>query len=180
MKNRQVWEGISHMHVAAKLIVFLTYPDADTVRLCALKKHDFYGFGSEKKSVAGDAARKIHNTAAKPPAPSPEWPSLRWSDPGEVAGHPELPELSREALDRLYREILDETDSFSRLERRIEGLHSVAAQRVADRWMDDLSLAQEAVEDAILRIAAMKRRHLLARDFEAWGREAGPGATPDT
>lgn len=61
--GNKIWTGIRHKHLPAKLILFTMYPDGDTMRICALKKHDFYGFKNERKSRAADAAHKVRNAA---------------------------------------------------------------------------------------------------------------------
>lgn len=168
MKNKVVWGGIRHMHVPASLVVFTSYPDPDTVRICALKKHDWYGYGSQRTNIEATAGKKLRNAAEKPAVRSPEWSSLKWADPSEIAGHPELSEMARDGLDRLYREIMDEMDTFSRLGARIETCHRKEAALISDRWLEDLVSAQEAVECAILTLASMRRDHLTVEEVRDW------------
>lgn len=169
----KLWTGIRHMHVAAKLIVFSTYTDDETLRICALKKHDFYGFKRERKSLAENAAQKIRTAADSPAVASPGWSTIKWADPGEIPGHPELPECSREALDDLYQEILEEADTLERLERQIGTLSARTGQRVAEAWIESLIEAQEAVEAQILKAARRQPDSLPALEFERWLTEPG-------
>lgn len=170
--RKGVWDGIGHAHVGNKLTLFTTRPDGDTLRLCAVKKHDFYGFRSERKGRANDAARKVHNASVSPHEPSPGWSGLRWRDPSEVASHPELRELSDAGLRGLYQEILEEGDRFDRLAQAVSGLSPRMRGAVEEAWVASLIEAKEAVEAEIIRSARPPRPHLEPVEFEGWG---GPG-----
>lgn len=170
--RKEVWDGIGHAHVGNKLTLFTTRPDGDTLRLCAVKKHDFYGFRSERKGRANDAARRIHNASVSPHDPSPGWSGLRWRDPSEVASHPELRELSDTGLRGLYQEILEEADRFDRLAQAVIGLSPRMRGAVEEAWVISLIEAKDAVEAEILRSARPPRPHIEPAAFEGWG---GPG-----
>lgn len=170
--RKEVWDGIGHAHVGNKLTLFTTRPDGDTLRLCAVKKHDFYGFRSERKGRANDAARRIHNASVSPHDPSPGWSGLRWRDPSEVAAHPELRELSDAGLRGLYQEILEEADRFDRLGQAVRGLSPRMRGAVEEAWVISLIEAKDAVEAEILRSARPPRPHIEPAAFEGWG---GPG-----
>jgi len=170
--RKEVWDGIGHAHVGNKLTLFTTRPDGDTLRLCAVKKHDFYGFRNERKGRANDAARKIHNASVSPHDPSPGWSGLRWRDPSEVASHPELRELSDAGLRGLYQEILEEADRFDRLGQAVSGLSPRMRGAVEEAWVTSLIEAKDAVEAEIIRSARPPRPHIEPAAFEGWG---GPG-----
>lgn len=170
--RKEVWDGIGHAHVGNKLTLFTTRPDGDTLRLCAVKKHDFYGFRSERKGRANDAARRIHNASVSPHDPSPGWSGLRWRDPSEVASHPELRELSDAGLRGLYQEILEEADRFDRLAQAVIGLSPRMRGAVEEAWVISLIEAKDAVEAEIIRSARPPRPHIEPAAFEGWG---GPG-----
>lgn len=170
--RKEVWDGIGHAHVGNKLTLFTTRPDGDTLRLCAVKKHDFYGFRNERKGRANDAARKIHNASVSPHDPSPGWSGLRWRDPSEVASHPELRELSDAGLRGLYQEILEEADRFDRLGQAVSGLSPRMRGAVEEAWVTSLIEAKDAVEAEIIRSARPPRPHIEPTAFEGWG---GPG-----
>jgi hypothetical protein len=170
--RKEVWDGIGHAHVGNKLTLFTTRPDGDTLRLCAVKKHDFYGFRSERKGRANDAARRIHNASVSPHDPSPGWSGLRWRDPSEVASHPELRELSDAGLRGLYQEILEEADRFDRLAQAVSGLSPRMRGAVEEAWVTSLIEAKDAVEAEILRSARPPRPHIEPSAFDGWG---GPG-----
>lgn len=170
--RKEVWDGIGHAHVGNKLTLFTTRPDGDTLRLCAVKKHDFYGFRSERKGRANDAARRIHNASVSPHDPSPGWSGLRWRDPSEVASHPELRELSDTGLRGLYQEILEEADRFDRLAQAVIGLSPRMRGAVEEAWVISLIEAKDAVEAEIIRSARPPRPHIEPAAFERWG---GPG-----
>jgi len=170
--RKEVWDGIGHAHVGNKLTLFTTRPDGDTLRLCAVKKHDFYGFRNERKGRANDAARKIHNASVSPHDPSPGWSGLRWRDPSEVASHPELRELSDAGLRGLYQGILEEADRFDRLGQAVSGLSPRMRGAVEEAWVTSLIEAKDAVEAEIIRSARPPRPHIEPTAFEGWG---GPG-----
>lgn len=170
--RKEVWEGIGHTHVGNKLTLFTTRPDGDTLRLCAVKKHDFYGFRNERKGRANDAARKIHNASVSPHDPSPGWSGLRWRDPSEVASHPELRELSDAGLRGLYQEILEEADRFDRLGQAVSGLSPRMRGAVEEAWVTSLIEAKDAVEAEIIRSARPPKPYLEPAAFDGWG---GPG-----
>ena len=167
-QGRDIWGSIRHKHIGSKLILFLVYPDADTVRLCAIKKHDFYGFRRERKSRVEDAARKIGNAAASPHTPSPNWPSLKWTDPGAIAQHIELRELSREGLSSLYQEVLEEIDTLALPCQRIEGMSDKLARSFTDGWFEGLEEAQSAIEDQLCELARKAKPHFSPKAFETW------------
>lgn len=172
-RGASFWGGVRHMHVAAKLIVFLTYPDEETVRLCAIKKHDFYGFRSERKSLAANAASVVLRSALSEPQPYPDWGRLSWRDPADILTSAELRELSRDALDALYREVVEEGESFGRLRRATEGMTDRNAARVADAWIEDLLRAEAAVQAVILERASHRHAHTPPEVLTGWAVPGG-------
>jgi hypothetical protein len=170
--RKLLWEGVGHAHVGNKLTLFTTRPDGDTLRLCAIKKHDFYGFRNERKGRANDAARKVHNASVTPHSPSPGWAGIKWRDPSEIPGHPELRELSEAGLRGLYQDLLSEADQFDRLGEAVMGLSPKMRGAVEEAWTSGLIEALGAVETEIIRTARAPKPHLEPAVFEVWG---GPG-----
>jgi len=170
--RKAVWDGVGHAHVGNKLTLFTTRPDGETLRLCAVKKHDFYGFRNERKGRANDAARKIHNASASPHAPSPGWSGLKWRDPSEIPSHPELAELSDKGLRALYDEVNTEAETFGRLAETVQELSPRMRAAVEEAWMSGLVDALDAIETAIIRSARRPKAHIEPDRFEGWG---GPG-----
>lgn len=168
------WGGVRHMHVGAKLVVFTAYPDNDTLRICALKKHDFYGFKRERKSMAVNAAHVILRAALAEPKPFPDWGRFTWKDPSEVPDHPELKEMSREALDALYQDVVREGEDFGKLRKATEGMTDKNASRIADAWLEDLLKAENAVQSAILERARYRHDHTPTELFERWSETPVP------
>lgn len=162
------WEGVKHMHVGQKLIVFTAYPQDDTLRICALKKHDFYGFKRERKSMAANAASVVLRAAMSPAKTFPDWGKVSWKDPADILSHPELMEHSRDALDTLYQEIVEEGDSFARLRRATDGMSETNANRIAEAWLEDLLRAEEKVQTVILARARHRHAHTPAEAFTRW------------
>lgn len=166
-----LWTGIRHMHLAAKLVVFTMYPDEDTIRLCAIKKHDFYGFKNERRSLASTAAQTIRYAATKGHCPSPEWSGLRWSDPAEIANHPELPELSSQGLGRLMDELMEEVDSLEKLKRKGEPLSPARRVELADRWLDSIIEAQDALHERMMHLHKLSSGLAEPALFTRWGED---------
>ncbi len=173
-RGNDAWEDVRHIHVGAKLVLFATYPDEETIRICALKKHDFYGFKRERKSMATNAANVILRAAMAETKPFPDWGKITWKDPAELLDHPELPELSREALDALYQDLAQEGEDFTRLRRATEGMTDRNASRVADAWLDDLLKAEARVQDVILARARHRHDHSPAELFTRWEESPEP------
>lgn len=170
--RKAVWDGIGHAHVGNKLTLFTTRPEGDTLRLCAVKKHDFYGFRKERKGRTNDAARKIHNASITPHAPSPGWSGLKWRDPSEIPLHPELKELSDVGLRSLYDQINAESDDFSRLADAVKGLSPRMRSAVEEAWTSGIIDAIDAIETEIVRSARRSKPFLKPDRFDEWG---GPG-----
>lgn len=168
------WDGVRHLHVPAKLILFTAYPDDSTVRICALKKHDFYGFKRERKSMSHNAVRVVHRAREAPAQPFPNWNQIIWRDPAEVPGHPELRELSRESLDALYQQIAQESEDFALLRRATDGMSERNAARIADAWLDDLLTAEAAVQEMILERARYRHGHTPPEVMTSWVPETEP------
>lgn len=157
--RNKVWEDVRHLHVSSKLIVFLTYPDEETVKICALKKHDFYGFKNNRSNIERNSASVILRSAIAQSKPFPDWGRMSWRDPSEILDHPELLEMSREALDTLYQEICQEGEDFLKLRKATEGMTDKNASRIADAWLEDLMRAEGVVQDAILKKARYRHEH---------------------
>lgn len=164
----KMWEDIKHLHVGSKLVLFTKTTDEDTIRICALKKHDFYGFKRERKSMAGNAVGVILRAAVADPKPSPDWGKISWSDPSDIHAHPELRELSRDALDALYQEVAEEGETFEKLDRATSGMSEKNALRVADAWLGDLLRAEKEIQDAILFRARLRNDRTPASTFTSW------------
>lgn len=167
-RGLDAWEGVRHLHVGSKLVLFTAYPDEETVRICALKKHDFYGFKRERKSMANNAANVVLRAALSAAQPFPDWGRITWRDPSEIPDHPELREVSREALDSLYQELAQEGEDFSRLRKATEGMTAKNASRVADAWLEDLLVAEAAVQTIILERARYRHAHTPPEIFTVW------------
>ena len=163
-----VWEDIRHIHVGQKLVMFTRYTDDETLRICALKKHDFYGFRRERKNQASNAAQVILRAAMAAASPFPEWGKISWKDPSEIPDHPELKELSRDSLDKLYQEIMEEGEEFTRLRTAISGMSDKNAERISDGWLEDLLKAESAVQEMILTKARHRKDNTPPDIFTAW------------
>lgn len=163
-----VWGSARHIHVGSNAILFNTFPEPDTLKLCALRNHAFYNFKGGRKNQDGAAAAKVNTASASPSLPSPGWTQLRWSDPGEIPGHPEFRELSRDGLDAVYQEVLAEGQSLERLARQIEGMSGRNAARVSDGWLDSLIASEAACEKRLVEVARRGPDHMVAAQFEPW------------
>ena len=130
--NKDSWGGLNHAHICSKLIVFTGYPEQTTLKLCAVVKHDAYGFRQERKSMANTFAARMQRALTSRPVASPDWSGLKWRDPGDIPGHPELRELSEDGLRGLYQEILDEQDNLEKLQRRMHEMSGALAFLASD------------------------------------------------
>jgi hypothetical protein len=166
--RNSVWGDAKHVHVGSNAILFNTFPESDTLKLCALRNHAFYNFKGGRKNQDGPAAAKVATAAGGPSLSSPGWPQLRWSDPAEIAGHPEFAELSREGIEAVYRDVLDEGQDLTRLTRQIDGMSDRNAARVADGWLNSLIDAEAACEKQLLAIARRRPDFMKVAQFESW------------
>lgn len=173
-KGGQAWNGILHAHVGKKLTLFTAYPSEGVMRICALTKHDFYGFGSERSSIAGNAIKKIRSAIASDPVISPEWTSFRWSSPSDVLRSPEVPELAPARLQALAEDLLVEGHGFERFHRFCAGMTDADAERASDIWIGDLVAAQERVHRVALEMARAPGPFVPPEHFAAWSAPSQP------
>lgn len=166
--GKERWGGLHHAHITSKLIVFTGYPEEGVLKLCAITKHDAYGFRQERKSMAGTFAAKMQRALAAAPVASPEWSGLRWRDPGDIPGHPELPELSDDGLKALYLELHEEQESFARLDRRKAEMSPDLARAFEDAWLEALIEAQEAVQAEVISRLIPRPTRYEPKVFETW------------
>lgn len=165
------WAGIFHAHISSKLIVFTGYPEEGVLKLCALVKHDAYGFRNERKSLAANFAARMHRLVDAPAVPRPDWGTLKWRDPGDIPTHPELREMSRDGLEALLNEVLDEQESFEILQRRSAEMSPPVAAAFEGAWVDALVEAQRVLEELIIERVRPAAPHLDPRSFEVWAPE---------
>ena len=166
------WKGVSHMHLPAKLIVFTMYPNNDTLRLCALAKHDFYGFKNERKSLADNAARKVLQAADRAPMRRPDGSTLKWRDPAELIGHPEIAELSLPALQSLYQEVREESETFDIFHRTSCEMSQKMQDRFSETWVLSLIEAEAELEKELIARARKQLDFLKPVEMEVWSRPA--------
>lgn len=166
-------EGLRHIRVASKLWLFFGHQEEGEVKLVTVGKHDIYGFGNERSNIKASTSKRLQNALHGPNVRSPEWKSIKWVEPSDVMNHPELLELSREGLEALYNELLEEADTLERLEQATKSLSKRSADRVGYGWLDDLDEVIHFVEATLVKSARKKVPYLTPKDFENWG--DGPG-----
>lgn len=167
-----IWGDVRHLHVFKKKeVLFITYHD-DAVRLCAIKPHTFYGYRSEKKSMAGKAAEVIIRSSTTAPQPFPDYKRINWTDPAQIITSPDLLGLSRDGLDLLLREIDEESENFRRLVSVTEKMTPENQKRVSNAWLEDLVAAHERVAQTILIRAGYRHSHTPLSVFEGWDNKA--------
>lgn len=167
LKNK-VWAGVRYCKIDRNVALFTMRPEPGVIRLCALEDHGYYGFGGLNTSRETGNANRLRLAAEKPSQPSPQWQSLSWTHPSEIGMHPELPELSRDALDSLYREVLDEAETLFRLREAMTGMSDKQADAFADRWFQGIEDAQQIVEASILDLSSRRVNHLAPQAFKPW------------
>lgn len=178
--DKVLWKGIGHAHVGSKLTLFTTRPESDEIRICCLKKHDFYGFGSERANKAGTAARVVRNASDAPHRSRPDWPGIKWKEPGDIISHPEMRELSDRALVDLSHEIEGEMDTLERFEGHVKnsGLSARLQDRVLDGWAEDLKSALERVDAQIAQNTRRQKAYLEPEVMSVWLDQKGTATAP--
>lgn len=168
--NKAVWKGISHAHVGFKLTLFVTRPAPDEVRLCCVKKHSFYGYGSERKSQKTHAPKIVGSAAEAEHQSRPNWPSLKWKEPADILVHPELRELSDKGLSDLCQEIEHEMDTLERFERSMQGsgLSLRLQDKILDAWAHDLKSSLSSVDTQIALNARRQKPYLVPESQDVW------------
>lgn len=161
-----VLKGIWHYKLLSKPEITLFYTRGDGVAtLCMLGDHSDYGFKGRAATAEARTASRVNNAAARPEAPSPGWPGVRWQDPLDLLHHPDLPELSGAALIALLDELNAEAETGARFERR----HGVglldAGEEVFERYLEDIIRCQDLV--ASLRRNMFRHAHWIENLPEA-------------
>ena len=161
-------DGILHCHVGNKLTLFTAYPEPGVMRLVALTKHDFYGFGKERARAVTSAVTKLRNAIAAESVVSPEWGNFSWSKPSDIAGHPEIRELSIGRLSVLSDELMEEAEDFTKFRRACKGMSDSIVAEAFDSWCDDLIVAQDIVSNTLLELSQNRKAYLKPEDLAHW------------
>ncbi|MCE6958500.1 hypothetical protein LAZ40_05480 [Cereibacter sphaeroides] len=165
------WGGLHHAHISAKLVVFTGYPDEETLKFCAITKHDAYGFRRERKNLTNACADRMNRLLRGPSTARPGWSGLRWRDPGDIPSHPELDELSDEGLRGLLGELYREDETLGMLNLRTRDMSPTIREAFEIAWLEALIAAEDAVQQRILDRIRHDFHHLPAERFECWSPE---------
>lgn len=169
---KDLWRGINHVRINGLLTLFTVRPAEGEIMLVALKKHAFYGFRNERKTQRFNAVVKLWNAVENGHAPSPDWPSVRWSSPSDLVGHPELREVSKEGLERLKSALMQETIDLAKFEAASKTLSGDEKYALVDRWVDDLVTAIDQVDDILEQKVRYPEPAYAGPDvFAAWESE---------
>jgi len=130
------------------IVLFYTIEEK-TLTVAMVGDHHDYSFQGRGMRSAKNTASRIANAIRSPHVPSPEWKSIRWKRPADITVHPDLFELSKEALralDHILRQELVDGEIFE----RVYGvsIYDSTVQEF-DAWMDETNSAVEAVSQAL-------------------------------
>lgn len=129
------------------IVLFYTI-EAKTMTMAMVGDHHDYQFQGRGARAQENTARRIAN-AIKSPHVSPEWKSIGWKRPSDITSHPDLFELSKNALrtlDNSLRQELEDGEIF----KRVFGV-SIYDSNVEDfdAWIDETTEALKTVAQAL-------------------------------
>jgi hypothetical protein len=167
--------GIWHFAISRTpdVVIFYTL-DGGHLNLALVGSHHDYPFNGKNLGSSARTAERVHNTIAAGHVPTPGWSTLRWNDPEELLRHPDLPQLSAQALDALTSELVEEMDEGARY-RKSKGIPvEDASEEEFDRYFSCLVQVREVVLE--LRRSRAGMRHWMAprHDAVSVGIHAGP------
>ncbi|TLX16595.1 hypothetical protein [Rhizobium sp. MHM7A] len=151
-------KGIWHCKLSRNPDVILFYRMAEnTMFLSMIGDHHDYGYNNKGTNAGQVMANRIDQAIARGHVPSPDWDTIKWSTPMELLDHPELAELSLNALGRVHSAIMTEQENFDMLV-RVEGEQRSQLPEVYTPWFEAL----DAVNDKIEAIIDARRLHKKA------------------
>lgn len=139
--------GIWHFAFSRNPDIVLFYTLSDGyLNMAMLGTHHDYPSDGKNRSAGQRSGTRVRSSIAREPVMNPGWRTLQWSDPSDLLGHPDLPELSAGALRTLLQEIDAELDSAP----RFEALHGhpitdASEDDVLMNWIDAAYKANVAV-----------------------------------
>lgn len=141
--------GIWHFHIMRKPNVILFHSFADGIlSLHMFGDHDDFAYRGVNRKADQRTRNRIdhgsHNDVS-----TPLWPTrLRWTTPNDLLRHPDLPEMSPEALEEIQDTVEDEFQSLGRRWSLTNGrLLESEPPAVVDAYIEELITLSAAIED---------------------------------
>ena len=139
---KDIWH--LRLRTSPEVTLFYVRNGPETV-MAMIGSHADYGFKGANSRAEARTATRVNNAVAGPGSPTPGWETLRWADPLDILNGPDVPEMSRGAMDSLVGEIEAEEATGARFE-RLQGIPLIeASEGDFFRYMDDLAKAREFV-----------------------------------
>lgn len=161
-------EGIWHCAISRNPDVVLFYTmDEGALNLAMLGTHHDYPSDGKNRRAAARTAGRIHNALRKGFFFSP-WDRLDWRDVDRLLESTELYEASTEALDTLYRELMEELDTGACLARKYgtDDIYSIPEADFVTHF-DKVALLQEKCHE-IMRMQPMTSSDYLRLVRDTW------------
>jgi mRNA-degrading endonuclease YafQ of YafQ-DinJ toxin-antitoxin module len=156
-KLRDIW----HTHLSKELDAVLFYTlSGDDLTLALVGNHGDYPNAGKNKSKEAPFAARIWKAVGDGHVPSPAWQKIRWSHPGELIGHRDLPEMDARAIDALRWEIREETRNFVHFE-KLTGLDHLDDDNVEEvlAYLDTLEKVDNELAHAAMNAKLSFEKH---------------------
>lgn len=143
-------KGLWHCRLAQSPLKILFYSvEGDTLNLCKVGDHDDYGWKGKNSKASDRLAERIGNALRRGNVPYADWQTFRWSHPDRIAGHPDLPMMSGNALRRLDKTLFDELEGLDILARKYGGDVNAVPVDVAVEWLGAIESCRDRLADTI-------------------------------
>jgi hypothetical protein len=133
-------------------IVVFYQNDGQTLTMAMVGDHHDYSFQGRGARATDRTATRIANTISNGHVSSPEWKSLSWKRPSDIVSHPDLHELSKDAMRMIASTLRQELDDGAIFERQYGMSIFDAGSAAFDAWIEETECALEAVGSALRRI----------------------------
>jgi len=141
--------GMWHCRICQSPLTILFYRiEGDTMLLGKVGDHGDYGWKGKNSKASERLAERIANAVARGHSPFPGWDAPRWSDPKQVSLHPDVPLLSRAAMERLDESLSSEFESLSLFQKRHGTLETANEEDVYD-WLEHIEAARSRLHGLI-------------------------------
>jgi mRNA-degrading endonuclease YafQ of YafQ-DinJ toxin-antitoxin module len=165
--------GIWHWACCRNPDIVIFYEIRDqTLTMAMVGDHDDYAFQGRGARASARTATRIANTISNGHVFSPEWRSLSWKRPSDIISHPDLHELSKDAMRSIASTLRQELEDGTIFERQYGMSIFDAGAAAFDSWIEETECALEAVgralrgipttPEACLELALERRSYLGA------------------
>jgi hypothetical protein len=129
----------------------------DTMNLAMIGSHHDYPFQGKNTGKAETLGGKIHRAVAMGHIPTPGWEKLKWSTPSDLAGSPDLNEMSLDQLVAIQEVLKLELDDAPLFRETFGYALDDADMDTFTQWLVDTDVALEAVDNAQRRVRKILR-----------------------